>query len=53
MPNFIFLKGIMKGYWDDPEKTAEAIDEHGVRINFLNFNFIHVNISELVNNLVY
>jgi fatty-acyl-CoA synthase len=22
--------GIMKGYWDEPQKTAEAIDENGV-----------------------
>ena len=27
----ICLKGfsIMKGYWDEPQKTAETIDQHG------------------------
>lgn len=22
---------VMKGYWDEPKKTAETIDQHGVR----------------------
>jgi fatty-acyl-CoA synthase len=28
---------IMRGYYDDPVKTTEAIDEHGLNLFFKNF----------------